>query len=88
MENVWGYGFESKTAYENSLISILTNYTSEQEELLLKFISDPIVRGVDVNRNGLEIEVKDFKEVIIECMMDPNKRNWKDRVVIHLSNKK
>ncbi len=45
---------------ENSLVSILTNYTSEQEELLLKFISDPIVRGVDVNRNGLEIEVKDL----------------------------
>ncbi len=52
--------FMTMIGSENSLISILTNYTSEQEELLLKFISDPIVQGVDVNRNGLEIEVKDL----------------------------
>ena len=50
-----------------------------------KYVSDDKVLSRDEKE---EIEVKDFKEVIIECMMDPNKRNWKDRVVIHLSNKK
>jgi len=35
-----------------------------------------------------EIEVIEFMKVMVECIMDPNKRNWKERVVIYLSNKK
>jgi hypothetical protein len=52
--------FMSMIGTDNSLVSILANYSSEQEDLLLKFISDPIVQSVDVNRNGLEIEVKNL----------------------------
>ena len=50
-----------------------------------KYVSENKVLSRDEKE---ELEVIEYKEVIVECIMDPNKRNWKERVVIHLSNKK
>lgn len=52
--------FISMIGTENSLVNLLTNYSSENEDALFSLITDPIVKGVDVTRNGLEIEVQDL----------------------------
>jgi hypothetical protein len=52
--------FFSVVGTDNSLISLLTNYDSEYSEALEKLISDNIITGVDVTRNGLEIEVRNL----------------------------
>lgn len=45
---------------DNGLISILTNYSEENEETLQKLVSDQIIESINVTRRGLEIEVKNL----------------------------
>ena len=48
-----------------------------------KYVSDDIVLSRDEKEN---LDISDFKEVTVECLFNLQLRNWKDRVIIHLSN--
>jgi len=48
-----------------------------------KYVSEDIVLSRDEKEN---LDVSDFKEVRVECLFNLQLRNWKDRVIIHLSN--
>jgi hypothetical protein len=46
-----------------------------------KCLSENVVLSRDEKR---EIDVTDFKEVIIKCAFNINSRNWKERVIINI----
>lgn len=52
--------FIAAVGTENLLVSLLTNYNSENEDALANLITDPIVKGIDVTRSGLEIDVNEL----------------------------
>jgi exoribonuclease R len=48
---------------------------------IYKIISENLVLSRDEKR---EIDVTDFKEVLVECAFNINSRNWKERVIINI----
>jgi exoribonuclease R len=74
-----------KKKKENDILKIKL-YIPEWKRMIstkYKYISDNIVLSRDEKE---EIDVTDFKEVQIECAFQLQMRNWKERVIIHLSN--